>query len=449
MNNEVKVIYKKLENGLKKNGFINLNHKQIKTRSDMVELAKIFRDPRYETFRIIYMNKDKIVGHESVSTKTPNYVELFSGVRGSAKQKAEMGFYKIKNRMERLGATSYYMVHNHPSGNAKASGYDIRTTKKFSERVEGFNGHLIINENTYTWIDIDKDGNPILDECQEIKEHKVRLAEEKLKKNPVIESIKIRTREDLVYLMHNIKNSKDYSVAILTDASGKIRMILDIPNRFLNMSKLQVKGYFRNLAKINGVTRVFFATQDENAFRKSLEHSEEGTFKDNLFFQDTGSNLVLAEASMQDSLDLFSNMSDVSFMEENKEENKVKVLYKKVGESPKVMIIDNNLEEKQKLVGGLIEVVPYMDNMLIVCNEEGKLLNLPPNAVFDIDYIAGDFFVIGDDYENGDFKSLDNEEILKAKEDLEKRSFEYRINIYPRYDYLGKKLEKEKEENLF
>ena len=98
------------------------------------------------------------------------------------------------------------------------------------------------------------------------------------------------------------------------------------------------------------------------------------------------------------------------------------MLYKKVGENPVVKIINASLEAKQELVGGLIEVVPYED-VLIICNEEGKILNMPPNVVFEYDYIAGDFFVIGDDYEHGDFKSLTKDEIEYYKNDLSKRAF--------------------------
>ena len=50
---------------------------------------------------------------------------------------------------------------------------------------------------------------------------------------------------------------------------------------------------------------------------------------------------------------------------------------------------------------------------------------MPPNVVFDYDYIAGDFLVIGDDYEHGDFKSLTKGEIEYYKNDLSKRAFKY------------------------
>lgn len=105
------------------------------------------------------------------------------------------------------------------------------------------------------------------------------------------------------------------------------------------------------------------------------------------------------------------------------EETKIlKVIFKEVGKNPVVMEIDDTLEAKQKLVGGLIEIVPYKDDLLLVCNEEGKITNLKPNLQFDYDYIAGNCFIVGDDYENSGFKSIENSQIEDIKKDLEDRA---------------------------
>lgn len=111
-----------------------------------------------------------------------------------------------------------------------------------------------------------------------------------------------------------------------------------------------------------------------------------------------------------------------------KKENMLKIIYKKVNKAPKIMEIKNDLETKQKLVGGLIEVVPYMENVLIICNEEGKVLNKKANILLDYDYIAGDFLIVGDDIENADFKSLTDKEIKEVMNDLSKRSVKYKDN---------------------
>lgn len=111
----------------------------------------------------------------------------------------------------------------------------------------------------------------------------------------------------------------------------------------------------------------------------------------------------------------------------NKKEKDLRIVLKKVGENPEVMNIENTLEAKQKLVDGLIEVVSITNDILLICNEEGKLDNLPPNLLFDNDYIAGDCFFIGDDYKNGDFKSLTDEQIGEVKELCKKREI---INLF-------------------
>ena len=67
---------------------------------------------------------------------------------------------------------------------------------------------------------------------------------------------------------------------------------------------------------------------------------------------------------------------------------------------PMVQDIGFDLESMQKIVGGSIEAVyPFADPVALICNEEGKLLNLPLNRamrddegnVYDI--ISGTFFL--------------------------------------------------------
>ena len=87
---------------------------------------------------------------------------------------------------------------------------------------------------------------------------------------------------------------------------------------------------------------------------------------------------------------------------------KLDVLLVCPNELPKKMTISNTLKAKQKLVGGLIEVF-YLngeEEVCFICNEEGK-----GNEI-----IYGNFIVIGDDYENADFKSLTKKQISKYKE---------------------------------
>ena len=87
--------------------------------------------------------------------------------------------------------------------------------------------------------------------------------------------------------------------------------------------------------------------------------------------------------------------------------DKIKCLLVEPYELPKEIIIDNTLEAKQKIVGGDIECVYLQNNddVVLICNEEGKINGMKLNREIGYDIIAGPFLVVGDDYENGEFKS--------------------------------------------
>ena len=74
----------------------------------------------------------------------------------------------------------------------------------------------------------------------------------------------------------------------------------------------------------------------------------------------------------------------------------MRVVMVEPGKDPYVTFIGDELEDLQKAVGGYIEAVhPFHDPVVIVCNEEGRLLNLPENRLG----ICGTFFLCG---EHGD-----------------------------------------------
>ena len=82
--------------------------------------------------------------------------------------------------------------------------------------------------------------------------------------------------------------------------------------------------------------------------------------------------------------------------------SKIKVIHVPVRGYPEEIEIEDELEAMHQLVGGYIETVQFMSpvplrgNYLIVCNEEGKLLDLPSNIEIagGLDYICGDCFIV-------------------------------------------------------
>ena len=83
---------------------------------------------------------------------------------------------------------------------------------------------------------------------------------------------------------------------------------------------------------------------------------------------------------------------------------------------PMVQDIDAGLESMQKVVGGSIQAIyPFDEPVALICNEEGKLLNLPLNralrdengAVYDI--ISGTFFLCAAPPDSDRFESLSDQ----------------------------------------
>ena len=56
--------------------------------------------------------------------------------------------------------------------------------------------------------------------------------------------------------------------------------------------------------------------------------------------------------------------------------SKIRVLIVEPNKEPRQVRIEHTLKNLQKIVGGLIEFVELEHNVDLICNEEGKLLNL-------------------------------------------------------------------------
>ena len=86
------------------------------------------------------------------------------------------------------------------------------------------------------------------------------------------------------------------------------------------------------------------------------------------------------------------------------------------GKTPETIDIEPALETLQNLVGGYIECVyPFEEDVCLIDNEEGKILNLPLNrALRDedgalIDIIAGTFLVVA--FTDDTFADLTDEQV--------------------------------------
>lgn len=93
---------------------------------------------------------------------------------------------------------------------------------------------------------------------------------------------------------------------------------------------------------------------------------------------------------------------------------KLNVVFKSPNEAPSIKEVVDDLSTWQGLVGGYIEVVPYGDenlNILVICNEEGKLKGLQPNIYYYSDILVGNIVFVSSNAE-GDFIGLNKQQII-------------------------------------
>ena len=84
---------------------------------------------------------------------------------------------------------------------------------------------------------------------------------------------------------------------------------------------------------------------------------------------------------------------------------------------PEVREIEASLTTMQQIVGGLIQPIYLDDSVALICNDEGKLMNLPANRglrdkdgqMYDI--VFGTFFLCGAPADSDHFTSLTQEQI--------------------------------------
>ena len=96
----------------------------------------------------------------------------------------------------------------------------------------------------------------------------------------------------------------------------------------------------------------------------------------------------------------------------------MRILLVEPGKTPVLKEIDGSLKSMQEIVGGTIQVLyPFAEPVALVCNDEGKLLNLPLNralrdsngAIYDI--VAGTFFLCAAPVDSDRFECLTDEQV--------------------------------------
>ena len=120
----------------------------------------------------------------------------------------------------------------------------------------------------------------------------------------------------------------------------------------------------------------------------------------------------------------------------------IRGLLVKEDKEPEVIEFPNNLKSLQNLVGGYIEYcyLPEHEDVVIICNEEGKINGMGPNRDIGHDIIFGPFLIVAENSEDGEDRSLTDEQISKyikyfGKESIERTIAKYEAIKLKKNDY--------------
>lgn len=148
------VLGRALSGGLAERQRVDLVGQVAKTPADLALLAQVYRDPRFETFRVFFTNsKGAVVAQAGLTSRLPGSTAAIVG------RDAREYLRKMLPKAKAAGATGFFMLHNHPSGRSEPSTADENVTRLFAlnaaelEPGVKFKGHVVIDTNEYATID--------------------------------------------------------------------------------------------------------------------------------------------------------------------------------------------------------------------------------------------------------------------------------------------------------
>ena len=78
------------------------------------------------------------------------------------------------------------------------------------------------------------------------------------------------------------------------------------------------------------------------------------------------------------------------------------------GEDPRMVRIENTVKGIQKLIGGHFQAITFLgnDDVVLLCDDDGKLKGLEPNFWFENDIIVGPVLFVGTNELGDDFDDI-------------------------------------------
>lgn len=266
------ILPKNLRSHLKKYGSASLIGQEAPTTHDLAILAQIHRDPRVESLHMIYTKGNKIVGHNTVSSRMPGLVQPFRYGRNSTTDVLHM-----QDDMKHFGADGYYMVHNHPSGRSHPSSADITLTKYIAERVPGFKSHVVIDNSEYHTID--KNGDTKHVKLDHPIHYDLHNPEHRLKHHEVI-GMSVTSAKDVADVGKHFEDPHNITLFGVRGPHAEVSSVVSMPPHLLGIDEKKSADRIRHFARHTGSTRQFIVVPTDADRWHYKHHIKNGTVTD-------------------------------------------------------------------------------------------------------------------------------------------------------------------------
>ena len=250
-------------------GAISLVGQKAESAADLAEIAQVLRHHGYEKFHYVYTDDaGNVKFHETLTARLPAASPIFtqndvSGGHGNSEylKKAQE---RIVTNMSRFGATKFYFIHNHPSGDPTPSREDFNATQaliggKDIALANAFGGHVILDHNIYSVID--KTGTPILRELKNSYQADYSVPE---KPHAVLGTVV--TDEDVTQRIADLYGTESETTAFYLTTKGVVRSVQKIHDNFKDVDGATQMNYLRYCARSVGGFRVVLATSNKKLY---------------------------------------------------------------------------------------------------------------------------------------------------------------------------------------
>jgi proteasome lid subunit RPN8/RPN11 len=228
---------------IERTGHAALNGSRVGTAQDLADLAQVFRDPRYETFRVFFVKGNTIVHSTGISSRTVSGVSMVPAGMTQAEYVT-----RFKAMMASTGADGYYLLHNHPSGDPTPSRADQRMTADLQREAPGLLAHVIVNSNKYGVL------QPLVTGGMDEQVHIRYFGEEKLLQasKPLAVIGRALSGSDDLAVLGKAVQKPGYVTLIGTDAGNKVRVVTEVPSSQLGRSDRHLLALLRRMKRLSG-----------------------------------------------------------------------------------------------------------------------------------------------------------------------------------------------------